>query len=137
MRLVMRPREFDVIVTTNLFGDILSDEAAGLVGGLGLAAGLNAGDTHAMAQAVHGSAPDLGASNVANPLAEILSGALLLDWLGRRHGDAAATMAGTRIERAVTDVLARGAVRTRDLGGEATTRDMGTAVLAAFEGIVV
>ena len=90
MHLIMHPQDFDVVVTTNLFGDVLSDEAAGLVGGLGLAPGLNAGDDHAMAQAVHGSAPDIAGQGKANPVASILSLAMLLDWLGSRHGDDAA-----------------------------------------------
>ena len=130
MHLVMRPRDFDVIVTTNLFGDILSDEAAGLVGGLGLAPGLNAGEQQAMAQAVHGSAPDIAGRGIANPVALILSTAMLCEWLGQRSGDSTANALGGAIRRAVDDVLAAGEVRTPDLGGAATTEAMAAAVIA-------
>src|SRR5262249_62389289 len=86
MHLILKPAHFDVIVTTNMYGDILSDEAAALVGGLGLAPGLNAGERIAMAQAVHGSAPDIGGKGIANPAAEVLSAAMLLEWLGAHGG---------------------------------------------------
>lgn len=129
MHLVMRPAAFDVIVTTNLYGDVLSDEAAGLVGGLGLAPGLNAGDDYAIAQATHGSAPDIAGRNIANPCAEILSAQLLLNWWGQRRGDDAAREAARRIEAAVARVLNEGTVRTPDLGGTATTADMGRAII--------
>jgi 3-isopropylmalate dehydrogenase len=125
--LVREPDRFDVLVTTNLFGDILSDEAAGLVGSLGLAPSLNAGDRYAMAQAVHGSAPDIAGRGVANPAAEILSLAMLLDWLGRRHGDGTASQAAARVERAVRTALQDG-VRTPDLGGSARTVEFARAV---------
>jgi 3-isopropylmalate dehydrogenase len=129
MHLVMRPEHFDVIITTNMFGDILSDEAAGLTGGLGLAAGLNAGDTIAMAQAVHGSAPDIAGRGIANPAAEILSAAMLLDWLGQRRADPAAREAARRIERAVDQAIAERDRLTPDLGGTAGTAAFGEAVL--------
>ena len=87
MKLVMKPQDFDVIVTTNTFGDILSDAAAGLVGGLGLAPGLSAGPKRAMAQATHGSAPDIAGKNIANPYAMIMSGQMLMEWLGRKHAE--------------------------------------------------
>ena len=132
MHLVMRPRDFDVIVTTNLFGDILSDEAAGLVGGLGLAPGLNAGDRQAMAQAVHGSAPDIAGRGTANPVALILSTAMLCEWLGARHADDAANGAGLAIRQAVDAVLASNAARTPDLGGTATTAELAAAVADAL-----
>jgi 3-isopropylmalate dehydrogenase len=128
LELVRRPQRFDVIVTENMFGDILSNEAAGLVGGLGLMPGLNAGAERAMAQAAHGSAPDIAGKGIANPVAEILSGALLLDWLGRRHRDEGAVRAAARIEAAVVGVLADGRVRTPDIGGEATTVELGQAI---------
>jgi 3-isopropylmalate dehydrogenase len=131
MRLILRPDDHDVVVTTNMFGDILSDEAAGLVGGLGLAPGLNIGADHAMGQAVHGSAPDIAGTMTANPIAEILSGALLLDWLGRTSADPRAVAAGQDIQRAISDVLAAGAHMTRDLGGHASTDEMGDAIVAA------
>jgi 3-isopropylmalate dehydrogenase len=132
MHLVMRPADFDVIVTTNLFGDVLSDLSAGLIGGLGLAPGLNAGHERAMAQAVHGSAPDIADLGIANPIASILSLAQLLDWLGTRHHDPAATSLGTRLWTAVDTVLAASTVRTPDLGGTATTEDMTAAVVEAL-----
>jgi 3-isopropylmalate dehydrogenase len=132
MHLVMRPAEYDVIVTTNLFGDVLSDLSAGLIGGLGLAPGLNAGQERAMAQAVHGSAPDIAGQGIANPIASILSLAQLLDWLGSRRHDAAATNLAARLWAAVETVLAAGTTRTPDLGGNATTVEMTKAILAAF-----
>jgi 3-isopropylmalate dehydrogenase len=132
MHLVMRPQEFDVIATTNMFGDILSDEASGLVGGLGLAPGLNVGDQFLMAQATHGSAPDIAGRGIANPSAEILSSALLLRWLGLRRQDSAALSAATRIEQAVEVVLANG-TRTPDLGGTASTTQLGMAVAVAVQ----
>ncbi len=132
MHLIMHPQDFDVVVTTNLFGDILSDEAAGLVGGLGLAPGLNAGDDHAMAQAVHGSAPDIAGQGKANPVASILSLAMLLDWLGSRHGDDAASTAAKKITSAVERVLNAGKTSTPDLGGTATTAEMTDAIVKAM-----
>lgn len=125
--LVREPSRFDVVVTTNMFGDILSDLAAGLVGSLGVAPSLNAGDSHAMAQAVHGSAPDIAGRGIANPTAEILSVAMLFQWLGRRDGDAAATRAAWLLELAVHSTLAAG-VLTPDLGGTATTCQFARAV---------
>lgn len=115
--LVRRAPEFDVIVTTNMFGDILSDLTAELVGGLGLAASLNAGDEHAMAQAAHGSAPDIAGQDVANPIGEIHSLAMLFRWLADRHEDARLTQAADRIEGGVEQALVDG-VRTTDLGGD-------------------
>ncbi len=132
MRLAMRPQDYDVVVTTNLFGDILSDLAAGLVGGLGLAAGLSAGPRHAMAQATHGSAPDIAGRGVANPTAMILSVAMLLAWLGQRHGDARLDAAADMIQRAVVRVLSEPARRTADLGGQASTTSMTDAVVQAL-----
>ena len=132
MHLVMRPRDYDVIVTTNLFGDVLSDEAAGLIGGLGLAPGLNAGDRYAMAQAVHGSAPDIAGQGIANPAASILSAAMLFDWLGARHDDAGARALAARIEAAVGAALRDPSAHTPDLGGQATTEEMTAVVLRAL-----
>ncbi len=132
MRLVMKPQQFDVVVTTNAFGDILSDAAAGLVGGLGLAPGLSAGPHRAMAQATHGSAPDIAGRNIANPYAMIMSGQMLLAWLGHKHGEPRAVDAAQRIERAMQDVIASGTQLTPDLGGKASTQHMGDAVVAAL-----
>jgi 3-isopropylmalate dehydrogenase len=130
MKLVMRPQQFDVVVTTNQFGDILTDEGAGLVGGLGLAPGLCVGHTQAMAQATHGSAPDIAGQNIANPYAMIMSGKMLLEWLGRKRGEPRALEAAHRIEAAVEQVIAEERNLTRDLGGTATTSEMGDAIAA-------
>ena len=118
MKLVMEPQQFDVVVTTNQFGDILTDIGAGLVGGLGLAPGLCVGEKQAMAQATHGSAPDIAGRNIANPYAMIMSGQMLLAWLGRKHNEPKATAAADRILAAVTQVIADGKHLTRDLGGK-------------------
>jgi len=132
MKLVMQPQQFDVVVTTNVFGDILTDEAAGLVGGLGMAPGLNASDRHAMAQATHGSAPDIAGKNVANPYAMIMSGKMLFDWLGMKRNEPKATKAGQLIERAVDKIIAEAKHLTPDLGGTASTERMGDAVASAI-----
>jgi 3-isopropylmalate dehydrogenase len=131
MKLVMAPQQFDVVVTSNQFGDILTDIGAGLVGGLGLAPGLCVGTRQAMAQATHGSAPDIAGRNVANPYAMIVSGQMLLAWLGRKRGDAKATAAADHIQAAVDKVIREANCLTRDIGGKAGTRDMGDAVAAA------
>lgn len=137
MRLVMTPQRYDVVVTTNMFGDILTDEAAGLVGGLGMAAGLCAGPRHAMAQATHGSAPDIAGRGIANPYAMIMSGKMLLDWLGRRHEDRAAIAAGQMIGEAVSQVIAGRRALTPDLGGEGTTETMSDAIIAALREVAL
>jgi 3-isopropylmalate dehydrogenase len=124
MRLAMNPQRFDVVVTTNMFGDILSDEAAGLVGGLGLAPGLCAGTRWAMAQATHGSAPDIAGRGVANPYAMIVSGQMLLAWLGRKHQNPKAVESSDRIARAVDRVMQEQERLTPDLGGQGTTSSM-------------
>jgi 3-isopropylmalate dehydrogenase len=135
MRLVRDPQSFDVIVTTNMFGDILSDEAAGLVGGLGMAPGLCIGDgDFAMAQATHGSAPDIAGSGRANPYAMIESTRMLLDWLGRRRGIGGAVAAAHSMERAMIATLADRAARTGDIRGTGTTSTMTAAIVAAIRG---
>jgi 3-isopropylmalate dehydrogenase len=131
MKLVMKPQQFDVIVTTNTFGDILSDAAAGLVGGLGLAAGLSAGPERAMAQATHGSAPDIAGKGIANPYAMIVSGQMLMAWLGHKHQAPKAVKAANVMERAMERVITEAKVLTPDLGGNASTSQMGDAVAAA------
>ena len=131
MKLVMKPQQFDVIVTTNTFGDILSDAASGLVGGLGLAPGLSAGPDRAMAQATHGSAPDIAGKGLANPYAMIVSGQMLLEWLGRKHAEPKAVEAAQLMERAIERVIAERKAVTPDLGGKASTSQMGDAVAAA------
>jgi isocitrate dehydrogenase (NAD+) len=121
MQLVLRPEQFDVMVTTNMFGDILSDEVSGLVGGLGLAPGANIGTGAAVFEAVHGSAPDIAGKGIANPSAQMLAAAMMLDHLGELE-------CATRLRNAVLDTIVRDNVRTRDLGGTATTAEFGHAV---------
>ena len=110
------------MVTTNMFGDILSDLASGLIGGLGLAPGGNIGKQAAIFEAVHGSAPDIAGKGIANPAALILAGAMMLDHLGE-------TEAGNHVRAAVAGVIEQDKVRTRDLGGRATTTEFGDAVV--------
>lgn len=131
MKLVTEPQRFDVVVTTNQFGDILTDIGAGLVGGLGLAPGLCIGEKQAMAQATHGSAPDISGRNIANPYAMIMSGQMLMGWLGRKHQEPKAVKAAELMQAAVTRVMADGKTLTRDLGGTASTQEMGDAIAAA------
>ena len=126
------PQHFDVIVTTNMFGDILSDEAGELSGSLGLAGSLNAGDSHAFAQAQHGSAPDIAGRNIANPTALILSAAMLLAWLGRRHREERLSRAAAAIDAAIDATLADAALHTPDLGGSLGTDAFGAAVTEKF-----
>ncbi len=134
MRLVRDPQTFDVVVTTNMFGDILSDEAAGLVGGLGMAPGLCIGEGNiAMAQATHGSAPDIAGKGIANPYAMIESTRMLLDWLGRNRGIGEAVEAAARIEPALTAALGRPQTRTGDIAGTAGTEGMTAAIVALIE----
>lgn len=130
--LVRNPSRFDVIVTTNMYGDILSDLASELAGSLGLAAGLLVGDAQAAAQAQHGAAPDIAGQDRANPASMILSAAMLLEWLGQRHGRADWSQAGGAIRDAVDRAIADPATRTVDLGGSAGTRAFGAAVAAAL-----
>jgi isocitrate dehydrogenase (NAD+) len=122
MQLVMNPWQFDVIVTTNLFGDILSDEIAGLVGGLGMAPAANIGVDAAIFEAVHGSAPDIAGKGIANPLALMLSAAMMLDHVGLQDK-------ATRLRTAIDKVLREDNVRTGDLGGKATTREFTAAIV--------
>lgn len=120
--LVRQPERFDVIVTTNMFGDILSDQASEMAGGLGLAASLNAGTAHAAAQAQHGSAPELMGLDRANPASLIGSAAMLLEWLGRRRSTPPLVDAARAIEDALDAALSRPETRTGDLGGGLGTR---------------
>ena len=122
MQLVMNPWQFDVIVTTNLFGDILSDLNAGLVGGLGMAPAGNIGADAAIFEAVHGSAPDIAGKGIANPIALILSGAMMLDHVGMKDK-------GDRVRKAVDTALNRDNVRTGDLGGKANTKQFTQAII--------
>lgn len=130
--MVQNPSAFDVLVMENMLGDILSDLAAGLVGGLSLGPSAEIGEKHALFQPSHGSAPQLAGRNVANPIATILSGAMMLDWLGDRYGDEAALAAARGIEAAVVEVLRAGQCLTPDLGGTAGTSEVAQAVIAAL-----
>lgn len=125
--LVREPGRFDVIVTTNMFGDILSDLAAELSGGLGLGGSLNAGRDHAMAQAAHGSAPDIAGKGIANPVSLILSAAMLLAWHGKRREEPRFTKAAAAIEAAVARAIAEGEW-TQDTGGTLGTAEAGAAI---------
>ena len=127
LHLIERPADFDVLVTENMFGDILSDLAAGLVGGMGMAPSADVGDDFAVFQPAHGSAPDIAGRGLANPLATLLSTAMMLDWLG--HPDTRRAAAAVR--KAVTEVLALPRNRTADLGGSLTTVEMGSLVAEA------
>ncbi len=126
MHLVMRPEQFDVVVTTNLFGDILSDEISGLVGGLGLAPGGNIGTNAAIFEAVHGTAPDIAGKNVANPGALVLAGCMMLEHLEMRD-------TATRVRDAFEGVIRDGKTLTRDLGGTSTTDQFTDAVIARLK----
>jgi len=130
--LVRTPERFDVICATNFFGDILSDLASELSGGLGLAGSINASATHCCAQAQHGSAPDIAGQNIANPTSMILSIAMLLDWMATRHGEPVFHQASMAIERATDTVLADPAARTRDLGGPMRTDQFARRVAQAI-----
>ena len=126
MKLVMNPWQFDVLVTTNLFGDILSDEIAGLVGGLGMAPGANIGENAAIFEAVHGSAPDIAGKGIANPIALMLAAAMMLD-----HVNLGAM--GDRLRKGIDDTLNIDNVRTGDLGGKATTREFADALVKRIQ----
>jgi len=132
VHLLKRPDYYDVIVAENMFGDVISDLGAATIGGLGLAASAEIGDQHGLFQGAHGSAPDIAGQNVASPLATILSGALMLRWLGDKHSDATLNSAAQRIERAVENVLANGESVPRDLGGQASCTEITDAVCRAL-----
>jgi isopropylmalate/isohomocitrate dehydrogenase-like protein len=128
MQLIKKPESFDIIVTTNLFGDILSDEAAQVTGSLGLAAGANIGETYGMFEPVHGSAPKYKGQNRVNPIATIMAASMMLDYLGERE-------AAAKIEKAVMKVLSEGKVRTADLGGSSTTSEMSNAIASKIKAL--
>jgi 3-isopropylmalate dehydrogenase len=131
MRLIKEPQEFDVLCTCNMFGDILSDEAAQLIGGLGMAPGANIGDTFALFEPIHGSAPNRTGKQTANPLSMILSAKMMLNWLGERYNDANCIKAANAIENAVVKTLeAKNTVP--DLGGNKTTLDMAKSIATAI-----
>jgi 3-isopropylmalate dehydrogenase len=127
--LLRDPMRFDVVVTENMYGDILSDEASELSGGLGLGGSINAGDAHCVAQAQHGSAPDIAGKGVANPTSLILSVAMLLGWLGERHKNESLVKAAAAMEAAVDTALKDPKTRTRDLGGNASTAELAASVV--------
>lgn len=127
MNLIREPSHFDVLVTTNMFGDILSDEAAQVVGGLGLAPSGNVGDEFAIFEPVHGSAPDIAGKKLANPNSMLLSASMMLDWLGEKFGDPACRASASSVVAAVVQVLTD-RVYTPDLGGNHTTDQVAEAV---------
>lgn len=131
MNLIRKPDDFDVLCTCNLFGDILSDEAAQLIGGLGMAPGANIGENFALFEPIHGSAPDIAGKHVANPLSMILSSKMMLEWLGERYSDSKCLMAATAIETAAVKTLATGNT-VPDLGGKTTTIGMAEAIAKAI-----
>ena len=127
MKLVLNPWQFDMLVTTNLFGDILSDLVAGLVGGLGMAPGANIGADAAIFEAVHGSAPDIAGKGIANPTALLLAAALMLDHVKRPE-------LATRLRKAIDETLNLDKVRTGDLGGTASTAEFTKALVSRIGG---
>ena len=133
VHLLRRASSFDVVVAENMFGDILSDMAGELAGSLGIAPSINASDDRCMAQAAHGSAPDIAGQGLANPIAMILSSGMLLDWIGTRHGDQPLVDAAVRVEEGVRAAV-RGGISTQDLGGSASTTEFTDAVVAAIAG---
>ena len=122
MNLIRNPEEFDVLVTTNLFGDILSDEAAQVVGGLGMGPAANIGESFALFEPVHGAAFDIAGRNIANPSSILLSAKMMLEWLSTRNGDEKAAREGLRIERAIVELLGKG-IKTKDVGGAMSTAE--------------
>ncbi len=132
MRLIKQPQEFDVLVTPNLFGDILSDEAAQLIGGLGMAPGANVGDNFALFEPIHGSAPNRAGKQTANPISMILAAKMMLDWLGERYNDGKCIEAAKAIEKGVAKTLQTGPT-IPDCGGNATTQAMAEAIADALK----
>ena len=133
--LIRRPETFDVVLTTNMYGDILSDECAELSGGLGFGPSINAGDDHAIAQAAHGSAPDIAGQDIANPTALMLSATMLLKWIAARHGNNQLAAAAAHMETAVDHALGQPATQTKDIGGPLGTQAFGEAVALAIENL--
>jgi 3-isopropylmalate dehydrogenase len=131
MNLIRKPEEFDVIVTTNLFGDILSDEAAEVVGGLGMAPAANIGDSFALFEPVHGAAFDIAGKGIANPSSFILSAKMMLEWLGSKHNDKKCFEVAEKLENAVYGVVKKGA-KTRDIGGTMTTKEFTTQIISSL-----
>jgi 3-isopropylmalate dehydrogenase len=132
LRLVRAPWDFDVMVTENMFGDILSDVGAALLGGMGMAPSADIGDSHAVFQPCHGSAPDINGRGLANPTAMFLSAAMMLEWLGRRHDVPEAARAASAITRAVDTAFADGTLITPENGGDAGTAAVTARVFACL-----
>jgi 3-isopropylmalate dehydrogenase len=132
MNLIRKPESFDVIVTTNLFGDILSDESAEVVGGLGMAPAANIGDNFALFEPVHGAAFDIAGKGIANPSSFILSAKMMLEWLGAKHHDKKCLEVAQKLERAVFDVVKSGA-KTRDIGGDKTTKEFTKEIVSLLQ----
>ena len=132
LHLVQQPEWFDVIVAENQHGDVISDLGAGLVGGLGFAPSANIGIGRAMFEPAHGTAPTIAGKNMANPIATILSGAMMLRWLASEHGEKRLAEAARMIDAATAKVLGTGKVLTTDVGGKATTEEMGDAIARAI-----
>jgi len=122
MNLIRQPQMFDVVVTTNLFGDILSDESSQVVGGLGMAPAANLGDTFALFEPVHGAAFDIAGKNIANPSSFLLSIKMMFDWFGGKHGDQKCIEVGKRLESVIFDLVKEG-ITTKDIGGDKTTSE--------------
>lgn len=131
MHLIRKPQDFDVFCTCNMFGDILSDEAAQLIGGLGMAPGANIGDNFALFEPIHGSAPDIAGKHIANPISMILSAKMMLDWLGEKYNDSNCTKAAAAIEAAVAKTLQTKSL-VPDLGGKASTMEMAQSIASAL-----
>jgi 3-isopropylmalate dehydrogenase len=132
MRLIKEPQDFDVLVTPNLFGDILSDEAAQLIGGLGMAPGANIGDNFALFEPIHGSAPNRAGKQTANPISMILAAKMMLDWLGERYDDANCVRAAKAIENGVVEALQKKQT-VPDCGGTTTTLGMAKAIATVLK----
>ena len=132
MHLIRTPQDFDVLCTCNMFGDILSDEAAQLIGGLGMAPGANIGENFALFEPIHGSAPDIAGKQIANPISMILSAKMMLDWISERFNDSNCLKAAEAIEKAIIQTLINGPT-VPDLGGKASTMQMAQAIAATLK----
>lgn len=128
MNLIRQPEKFDVIVTTNLFGDILSDESSQVVGGLGMAPAANIGDNFALFEPVHGAAFDIAGKNIANPSSFLLSIKMMFDWLGNKHNDSKCIQVGEKLESTIFNLVKSG-VKTKDIGGEMSTSEFTSAII--------
>lgn len=127
---LIKPEFYDVVVAPNMYGDIISDLSGAIQGSMGLASALNAGDEHALAEATHGSAPDIAGKKIANPISLILSVGMLLEWIGEKREDNRLSRAGRRIDEAVDEILSEKTIRTPDIGGSSSTIQVGDAITA-------